>query len=550
MIDWVNNILPEIILFSVTCVVMVLGLSKNLAWRNMVMPLCALGLAGAGFAALTTPVRGTVLLPQLMPFAKAAIAGIAMLLLLLQEGAVDRFEERDIARGVRPFDAIRTNRAEYYAFFMFSITGLMLCTSARDLVWLFLALELTSLPTYIMVAVSGVGRDGAHKSQEAAVKYFFLGALGAATFLYGFAMIYGGTGTTNLVGIATAIQSQGDALNPILLAGLLIALVGLCFKIAAFPMHFYAPDVYQGAAAPVSAFLAFVPKAAGFFAIAQLMVAVGWTHGVHGNALPQSIVMMLTLIAMLTMTIGNVLALWQHSVKRILAYSSIAHSGYMLVGIIAGPGDGSFARNGLAAVLFYLVAYGITNVGAFAAVACLERRSGDHVTEADDVSDIRGICKSHPWIGIAFVVSALSLLGMPPALGFFAKLPLFTAGISSGHMPLVIVLGLNSAIAAYYYLRLARIAWLDTPDDRREPVVPTPFESRHIAAMGSLLGIVVLVFMGNALMQGSANAFESAGAGTQRIATQEDALIPQSIDAAADLLAVRVDPAGQTQLGH
>ncbi|MCA9277865.1 MAG: NADH-quinone oxidoreductase subunit N [Phycisphaeraceae bacterium] len=546
MIDWVNNILPEIVLFGVTCVVMVLGLSKNLAWRNMVMPVCALGLAVSGFVALTTPVRGVVLLPELMPFAKAAIAGIAMLLLLLQEGAVDRFEERDIAKGVRPFDAIRTNRAEYYAFFMFSITGLMLCTSARDLVWLFLALELTSLPSYIMVAVSGVGRNGAHKSQEAAVKYFFLGALGAATFLYGFAMIYGGTGTTNLVGITDAIRLQGDALNPILLAGLLISLVGLCFKIAAFPMHFYTPDVYQGAAAPVSAFLAFVPKAAGFFAIAQLMVAVGWTHGASGNSLPEPIVMMLTVIAMLTMTLGNVLALWQHSVKRILAYSSVAHSGYMLVGIIAGPGDGSFAKNGLAAVLFYLVAYGITNVGAFAAVACLERRKGDHVTEADDLSDIRGICRTHPWVGIAFVVSALSLLGMPPALGFFAKLPLFTSGISSGHLPLVIVLGLNSAIAAYYYLRLARIAWLENPDDRREPVVPAPFESRHIAAMGSLLGIIVLAVFGGTLMQGSANAFESAVSTSESVAVDDSELIQEMVD----VLSVHTDPMGQFDIGR
>ncbi|MBL4789848.1 MAG: hypothetical protein JKY60_12680 [Kordiimonadaceae bacterium] len=179
---------------------------------------------------------------------------------MLLSGTVDRDLEADVDKG-KAFNSINSNRGEFYAFFMFSITGLMLTVSADDLIWLFLALELTSLPTYIMVTIS----TKEHKSREAGVKYFFLGALGAATFLYGFAMLYGAAGTTNIAGIADHFATHG--VGAIGMMGMLVALLGICFKIAAFPMHFYTPDVYQGAASSVSAMLAFVPKTAGFLAL-------------------------------------------------------------------------------------------------------------------------------------------------------------------------------------------------------------------------------------------------------------------------------------------
>jgi NADH-quinone oxidoreductase subunit N len=507
---------PEIVLFATTCLVMLLGLSREYGVRRMCAVVAGMGLAIAGLlAAFATP-EGRGVMPGLVPFAKTVIAAVGLLLLLLAAGTVDRTEEHLIATGRSAFNPLRTNRAEFYSFFLFSLTGLMLCATANDLIWLFLALELTSLPTYIMVTISQTGKAGA-RSQEAGVKYFFLGAMGAAVFLYGFALIYGATGQTHLTDIQHTFAIQG--LSGIGLAGVLLAIIGIGFKIAAVPMHLYTPDVYEGAAAPVSAFLAFVPKTAGFIAILLICSVVGWEHtsnpAAAGHALPEVVRLTLWVMAALTMTVGNVLAIWQNSVKRMLAYSSIAHSGYMLVGVIAGPGNGkSIVTNGPAAVLFYLMAYGVMNLGAFAVLACLERPAGhgEDPQEIETVDDLRGLCKTHPALGWTMVLCALSLMGFPPLLGFLGKLPLFTSIISAGDIPLVIVLGVNSAIAAYYYLRLAWACYLHEPGPGAARVRPTPFASRPFAAMASAVGVLALVLVGSALMRASNQAARPLGA--------------------------------------
>lgn len=540
MMQRLDFLWPEIMLFAGTCVVMVLGLSRTLKARRASAVVAGLSLIAAGYLAwVSTPVPGSsatcpltglvfsgplkaeagqLLLPQLAPYAKVLIAAVGLLLLLVAAGTVDRAEERAIEQGRRTFDPLRSNRAEFYAFFLFSLTGLMLCASADDLVWLFLALELTSLPTYIMVTIS----TPHNRSREAGVKYFFLGALGAAIFLYGFALIYGGTGSTNLNQIALTIRQGG--LGPITLAGMLLAMLGLCFKIAAVPMHFYTPDVYEGAAPQVSAFLAFVPKTAGFLGMMLLASAVGWGYGAdsaglatllstkaaapamftpEGTHLPEVLRLTLWVVAALTMTVGNVLAVLQTRVKRMLAYSSIAHSGYMLVGLIAGPGDGSFTRSGLAAILFYLTAYGVMNTGAFAAIAACERApdADGNPREIESLNDLRGLCVSHPLIGWSLVICSLSLLGLPPLLGFFGKLPLFTSGIAAGEIPLVIVLGVNSAIGAFYYLRLAFFPFLEQAEEGAEPVIASPFRSRKLAAGVSAAGVIVLALLGSSIIR-------------------------------------------------
>ncbi|MEM1328954.1 MAG: NADH-quinone oxidoreductase subunit N [Planctomycetota bacterium] len=497
MIEKLAYLWPEITLFAGTCLVMLLGLSPNAAIRKTCLLVTLGTLALGGILGSNTPSNPDAILPDLIPFGKGMIASVGIILVLLMSGVVDREEEDAIAAGRTSFNPLRTTRAEFYAFILFSLTGLMLTTTADSLIWLFLALELTSLPTYVMVTISTRNT----RSQEAGIKYFFLGALGAAIFLYGFALLYGGTGTTKLAELHEVFAS-GEGVNSISIAGLVLSIIGVSFKIAAVPMHFYTADVYQGASSSVSAFLAFVPKTAGFITLMLLLGAVGWDGG-----LPEPVRVLLWTVAVLTMTIGNVLALLQGSVKRILAYSSIAHSGYMLVGLIAGPGDGSFTENGLAAVLLYLLAYGITNAGTFAVLASLERRAreGGH-EEIDSVEDLFGLCKTHPGLGWTMVLCAGSLLGLPPLLGFFAKLPLFTSAISAGEITLVVILGLNSAIAAFYYLRLMGAALLKDPDALAEPVSHVPFPTRSLAGVLAAGGVVSLsVFVGS-LMDATGDA--------------------------------------------
>ncbi len=497
---------PEIFLFIATCLVMITGQWPSRAIRAFTPWICAVALFAAFGAAMVSPGSGSAhggMFPEIVPYAKMLIASVGMLILLLLSGTVDRQLEADVDAG-KPFSSISSNRGEFYAFFMFSLTGLMLTASADDLIWLFLALELTSLPTYIMVAISTEKK----KSLEAAVKYFFLGALGAAIFLYGFALIYGATGSTNLSEIATvfATQTANGGISSLGMIGLLIAIIGIAFKIAAVPMHFYTPDVYQGAASPVAAMLAFVPKTAGFLALIFILGTVGWNDGTAGGGhLPVAIEATLWIMAALTMTVGNILALLQTSVKRILAYSSIAHSGYMLVGLIAGPGaaDGPFYQNGIAAVLFYLLTYGIMTVGVFAVLASLEHRNGD---EADEIDDIRGLCKSHPVLGWTFVICTFSMLGFPPLLGFLGKVGLFTSGISAGQYALIVILGINSAIAACYYLRLIAAAYIDDAGKISSPVFASPFAARKVAGVASAFFILFLLVFAQPIVKGAYNA--------------------------------------------
>lgn len=501
MIERIAYLWPEIILFVGACFTMVIGLSPNASVRRQTATVTGLFLVLALAAAIATPAAPLwAVLPGVMPFAKTMIAAIGLMLLLVVVGTVDRDEEAAFEAG-QPFNALKTTRAEFFSFFLFSLMGAMLCATAGDLIWLFLALELTSLPTYVMVVLSGRGRGGFLRSQEAGVKYFFLGALGAAIFLYGFALLYGGTGTTKFVEMGAHFAVHG--VSPIALMGMVIALVGVSFKIAAVPMHFYTADVYQGASSAMAAFLAFVPKTAGMISILMLVSTLGWRA--EGGQLPEAIDGLLWAIAVLTMTVGNILAILQSSVKRMLAYSSIAHSGYMLVGVVAGPGRGSFESNGIAAVLFYLLCYGVMNTGAFAVLASLERGGKGEAREAEDVAEIRGLCRTHPVLGWSLVLCMLSLLGFPPILGFFGKVPLFTSALGAGRVVLVVILAINSAIAAYYYLRVVAAAMLEPPS-AETPVRDAGIPARVAGAVLSATGVVVLALVGNTLMAASERA--------------------------------------------
>jgi len=509
-------LVPEMILFAGAVLASVIGLSRSAGIRRSVPLWCIVALAAAAFASVETwtderASAAQLLFPSMGSFVKPMLALMGVLLLLPSIGAIDRGVEGAIASGRQAFDALRVMRGEHYAFALFSIAGAMLLCGASDLIWLFLALELVSLPTYIMVAL---GR-GSRKAQEAGVKYFFLGALSTALFLYGFALIYGSTGTLQIAGIrdAFAAQAAGPGIDMTGLAGLCLAVLGLCFKITAVPMHFYAPDVYEGAAVHVSAFLAFVPKVAGFVALAVLLGTAGWTgHAliaadgvrVAYTGLPEPVAAVLWMSAVLTMTLGNVGALMQRSIKRTLAYSSVSHSGYMMLGLIVG------APAGINALFFYLLCYGIMTTASFAALASVER-SGE---EVDSFDDIAGLRVRHPAAAWMLAVSAVSLVGIPPMIGFFGKLALFMAAFESGQIALVVIAVINSAISAWYYLRLAIVPLVAPPSARSAQVVAAPSRWPAICAVVCGVGSVIVPLAASRLLQASDRASAGYGAGS------------------------------------
>lgn len=489
-------LVPEMILFVGAVLVAILGLSKNRSIReSLPFITCAALIASIVAVCFTWTDENSqgahLLLPMLGRFVKPLLAAMGVWLVLLSVGSVDRRMEESIARGRQPFDAQRVARGEYYAFFLLSLMGAMLLCNAHDLIWLFLAIELVSLPTYIMVAVGGNGS----RPQEAAVKYFFLGAMSTAVFLYGFALLYGSTGSLELLAIrdSLAAQAAGHGIDSLATIGLVLILLGLCFKITAVPMHFYAPDVYEGAPTHVTAFLSFVPKTAGFTALVLILTCVGWTghaliapDGVRIQylGLPTPISAILWMIAVLTMTLGNIGALLQTSVKRMLAYSSIAHSGYLVLGLIAGAGAG------IDALYLYLVAYGVMTIATFAALASIERRG----EEINSFSDLAGLRVRHPVMAWVIALCALSLVGMPPFIGFFGKIYLFVAAFEANQLGLVIAAVLNSAVSGLYYLRLALVPLVSPPSARSNEVVTVPSRWPQTAAI--VCGIATILLSG------------------------------------------------------
>jgi len=362
---------------------------------------------------------------------------------------------------------IPSERGEYFALLLFSLVGVLLVGVANDLILLFLALELVSVPTYILIALSRIDA----RAQESAVKYFFLGSFAAALMLYGFSFLYGVAGTTTMFGRsgeATSLAAQlgagpGELPAPLVLIGLLLVIAGLAFKMAAVPFHFYAADVYQGAAAPVTGMIGFVPKIAGLVALVRVLSLASWN-------LSPSLFWLFWLMAAATMSVGNLLALMQNNVKRMLAYSGIAHSGYMLVAILAGPGlagDGDApTRNGVTAALFYMAVYGLMNLGAFAALAYI--RSGETGEPIEDMDELSGAAQRHPGASLALAVCVLSLMGFPPTAGFLGKFYVFSAAFaaaggaahSQAMIALVLIGFVNAAIAAAYYLRIVATCYL------------------------------------------------------------------------------------------
>jgi NADH-quinone oxidoreductase subunit N len=321
---------------------------------------------------------------------------------------------------------------EYYALLLFALLGAMLMASGGDLLIIFLGLEIMSLAQYILAGM----RHNVLKSSEAAMKYFLLGAFATGFLLYGISLLYGATGTTNLAGIVTAVREGGLSDHPLMSIGMGLLVVGFGFKIAAVPFHMWTPDVYEGAPTPVTAFMSTGVKAAAFAALTRVFVtALG---DLQGSWAP-----IFWCLAVLTMTVGNLLAIAQQNIKRMLAYSSIAHAGYLLIALVAaGPA-------GLTGLVYYLLAYAFMNLGAFAVVVAVEQRE-DRCLLLDDYS---GLGFRYPLVGVAMALFMFSLSGLPPTAGFMAKFYVFSAAVEQGYIVLAVIGVLNSLISLYYYLR-------------------------------------------------------------------------------------------------
>ena len=392
---------------------------------------------------------------------------------------------------------MRINHGEYYALLMSSVLGMMLLVAATDFLMLFMALELMSIPVYVLAGF----RRTSLLSNESAIKYFLIGSFASGVMLYGMALLYGATGSLALEGVGKAFDPE----NPLHLLGAALLLVGLGFKIAAVPFHQWAPDVYEGAPTTVTAFMATAVKVAAFGALIRV-VSVALAPGtdlLYGA---------LWLIAVLTMTVGNVMAIIQPNIKRMLAYSSIAHAGYMLIGVIVGTKDG------YAAVLFYLAVYTLMTLGAFTVISVLAK-GGE---ERDRITAYAGLGTTRPLLAAVMTVCMFSLAGIPGFGGFVAKFGLFRAAIERGTalgdtgLWWLAVLGvLNSAVSLVYYLRLPLVMYMREPAPDDQPDLPGFFERVVLlACLASvlLLGIVpqnVFVILGDIdLLEGARQAIQ------------------------------------------
>jgi NADH-quinone oxidoreductase subunit N len=368
-------------------------------------------------------------------------------------------------------------RGEFHALVLFAACGMSLLGMATDLLVAFIGIEVMSLATYSLAAWLRRGKRPA----EAAFKYFILGAFSSALFVYGSALIFGATGTTLFSGIARATST------PLLVAGLSLVAAGLAFKVAAVPFHVWTPDVYEGAPTPVTAFMAAGVKTAAFAVLTRVAMVAFAAPGIGESAFGAVV----AALAILTMLFGNLLALPQRSVKRMLAYSSIAHAGYLLVGVVAAGALGG-RESALTGILFYLATYTATVIGAFAVVGALEKRdprADDEPADAWDLARFSGLAKRRPGLAFAMTVFMLSLAGVPPTAGFVGKLLVFKAAIGAGAYGLAIAGVLTSALGAYYYLRVVVYMYM-RPAEGAEETLASPGLSVGLAA--AAIAVVLL----------------------------------------------------------
>ena len=417
-------LLPEIIVLSTALVILVADMFLRDDHKDKLAFVSVAGMWLAAASAATLFGQRVTIMSDMFVVDSFSIV---MKMIVLIAGGLAVLVGYDYLR--RPL----AKQGEWYFLMTASVLGMMIMTGTSHLLVAFLAIQLTSIPLYILTGF----KKGNLKSSEAALKYFLLGIITAAITLYGMSLIYGLTGSLHLPVIAANL-AKVDPKNAVLFMGMVLIISGFSFKIAAVPFHFWAPDVYEGAPTPVAGFIAAVPKVAGFAVLARLVYTAFPDFNVQWMGL-------FALLAVLTMTTGNLLALPQKNFKRMLAFSGIAHVGYMLIALAVGT------RNGLGALVFYAAAYAIMNVGAFAIVVALGRTNQEH-----QVKTFAGLGTRSPLTAAAMTLFLLSMMGFPLTAGFSGKLFLFSAAVQQGFTWLVVIGVVNSVISVFYYLRVVR----------------------------------------------------------------------------------------------
>jgi NADH-quinone oxidoreductase subunit N len=409
-------------------------------------------------------------------FFKLLFLGVALLLVLASKDYVNNFKRF---------------QGEYYALILIATIGMMLMAAGTDLITLYISLELTSISLYILVSFL---KD--RKSTEASLKYLLLGAIASAVLLYGMALVFGATGQTQLLPIFHSINDFNLLGSPALMMGIVLMIAGFGFKIAAVPFQMWVPDVYEGAPTTITAFLSVASKAAGFAIIMRVFLTSFYAK----VNLAHEWAYIFAALAVVSMTLGNVAAIPQTNIKRMLAYSSIAQAGYLMVGLAAAgaftglessmPYGTMFAQKG---VLFFLAAYAFTNLGAFIAVIIISGK-----INSDNIADYAGMGKRSPWLALALTLCLVSLIGIPPAAGFMAKFYIFSMAASNGLLWLVVIAVINSVISAYYYLRVVRVMWFAEPASAEK--VPSSWAPALALALCSL-GVLLLGIIPGLLMR-------------------------------------------------
>lgn len=427
---------PEIFVLSMTCIIIIADLFVSDKNRFITYLLSLLTLVVAAIITVNLDVAGhsltfsgTFIKDPMGQTLKMFVYLITAVVFIYSRGYL---QARNIFRG------------EYYILGLFGVLGMMILVSAHNFLTIYLGLELLSLSLYAMVAMHRDSRD----ATEAAMKFFVLGALASGMLLYGMSLIYGVTGSLDIGVIAQALQQPNDSLDIVLSLGLVMVIVGVAFKLGAVPFHMWIPDIYHGAPTAVTIYIGSAPKIAAFAMVMRLLVeGLGELHAQWQD--------ILIIMAILSMGVGNIIAIAQANIKRMLAYSTIAHVGFLLLGILAGT------KTGYSASMFYTIVYTIMSVGGFGMILLMSRAG----FEADNIEDYKGLNERSPWYAFMMLILMFSMAGVPPTIGFYAKLAVLQAVIGAGLTWLAAVAVVFSIIGVFYYLRIIKLMYFDKPED-------------------------------------------------------------------------------------